>query len=1459
MKNKLKGLFAIAIAVVSTVALQATTYIPGLAQAQFSGSSNVNLNNDILSADNLTYVAGPIMANTSNTAYDWLGKGWSWGNNRDFGYVGQMYMEKDVTYTFAKSIDDWTYIKIEDTVIIQNTAYQNLTMGSYTPTETGWYDIEIRMGNGGGSAGLANGAKVGIAYNTVGNTSGDDFKTLSNGWTALLDSGDASLLRFPYTEDSYIVKPNISVDGDDLDFSITLTNIPAEGGSVSVVYGSVNGNDQIQRWENVVTYEVTENGTISGTIEGAAASAAFVAMRAMGNQNTTTNPWVQWTTPASLKSEDPCFELVSSVVSYGYLSYNVNVLGIGADAESVSVKFELSTTEDFSEIFFEKDLAVSGFGSEPVVVENLTPSTVYYARAVGSNNLGVESVSNVVGPITTLTITPVELGAEIQELGWDTISVYCPITTFGDGSEDVTLYIEASTDASFSEGATLVSEPFVVTGDAPTSSIVSISGLSGATPYFLRVRAINSWELVTLSEVIETSTISFPFESTDLNAVYSGSSVTVSSTMISIVDGCTVSAVIYDGATVVATFDSLTMDAPEISATISLNNGNTHNLKLEITGVIGGSSFTKVLTQAVANGNSSSYDFADPSAVYKKVFQLGDTASFLPILGGTYLVNGDGVAQIGADGMSFTTVNPGISFLEVRDPYNGVTNRYDFFVAPKVLDTADIFMLEVNGTVQWQNAAWTKLTSNTERTYPNASDDIAIIYYNGAWARVEIPAEGITVGSIIIRNGGNWNAIAGVDNANAVLTLDRTDGERPFVLIDNPQGGGQYAFGSGNGAKAAKQLKVKNDDEGWDFVFGAPHTLDSPYFNNINNTIHVYVEGLYLYIPKGQTFRIIDRSQFRYGGDPSRYSFRFEHGSTVSRTYERFETCGFGVEGEGTIEIIAPGDAFTYSLRYTDFAGTVKYNGWNRYLATSYFVDPNAVIPFSPNVAYEVNGGVSKADDLCDADLSTSSINRSSFVLLNANITTSLPQYENPPENFLACKYFRLNGGWLRLPKQDTNLGVREPYVMRLDDFRLRGQGYIAKPANFDATRNYFSDLEITKFTRETPYDSFMVNGANVNNRIDFSRYGVYIIPDLENYLVGTPDEESEDTGVYQIIPWMVLGENDNGGNGNDIHGLDVWVWQLRFATVTNGVVARCTNNATDIYNAVEDANVVRAGVSFSLSKDVTINSLILEATGDCKLNGYTLTIKSGALAFTRADNDVRVDVRDASKTAGTIVLGDESLPGYIHATCFKSPSQGQHSLWASIIAPGGLVKCLPGRLFIFGDQTGVEDTLVVNGGNLWLGYPSWGVWANASAYDWQTIGNKMDSYPIGCTMTSVSDFIVRAGAVLGLARDGTKLWTDEGTQSEEIYPLISGSAAITLEDAGDAPARVALGTTYDATAPGTFTCGKLYINDESMPRGTWGSSESSAEFVDDFHFYGPGVLEVKRDDLRSATMILVK
>jgi hypothetical protein len=437
-------------------------------------------------------------------------------------------------------------------------------------------------------------------------------------------------------------------------------------------------------------------------------------------------------------------------------------------------------------------------------------------------------------------------------------------------------------------------------------------------------------------------------------------------------------------------------------------------------------------------------------------------------------------------------------------------------------------------------------------------------------------------------------------------------------------------------------------------------------------------------------------------------------------------------------------------------------------------------------------------------------------------------------------------------------LGVQESYGLRFDDFRLRGQGYITKLQNYDSTRSYFKNIEIAKFTRETDRDSLFVNGANVNNKIDFNRYGVYVFPALEDYLVGTPDSESEDSGVFQIVPWMVLGENDNGGNGTDVATTDSWVWQLRFATVTNGIVARCTNLSKDVNSAVAAANVVSG--KFTLSKDVTVNSLVMENSGHSYLKGHTLTISSGALALTKGGDDCRLDVGSKDSVAGTIVLGDKTHPGYLHATNQKPAKEGQHMMWSKLVAPGGLVKCLAGRLFIFGDQTGIADDLYVNGGTLWLGSPSWGIWGQSDIYDWNTFGKNHNSIEVGCTMTSVTNFTVRGGAVLGLAREGSRLWNEDRTaMSEEVYPVISSVSNITLEDAGCAPARLALGTTYDASAAGSFTCGKVYINGKSIPRGTWGTSESGAENIDDVHFYGPGVLNVLRDDLRSATIVIIK
>ena len=58
-----------------------------------------------------------------------------------------------------------------------------------------------------------------------------------------------------------------------------------------------------------------------------------------------------------------------------------------------------------------------------------------------------------------------------------------------------------------------------------------------------------------------------------------------------------------------------------------------------------------------------------------------------------------------------------------------------------------------------------------------------------------------------------------------------------------------------------------------------------------------------------------------------------------------------------------------------------------------------------------------------------------------------------------------------------------------------------------------------------------------------------------------------------------------------------------------------------------------------------------------------------------------------------------------------------------------------------------------------------------------------------------------------------------------------------------------------------TETCRMLFIGDgeTSMPRGTYGSSASAAEFVDDAHFIGTGVLAVTRDNLHAPSVISIR
>jgi hypothetical protein len=151
------------------------------------------------------------------------------------------------------------------------------------------------------------------------------------------------------------------------------------------------------------------------------------------------------------------------------------------------------------------------------------------------------------------------------------------------------------------------------------------------------------------------------------------------------------------------------------------------------------------------------------------------------------------------------------------------------------------------------------------------------------------------------------------------------------------------------------------------------------------------------------------------------------------------------------------------------------------------------------------------------------------------------------------------------------------------------------------------------------------------------------------------------------------------------------------------------------------------------------------------------------------------------------------------------------------VTAPGGFVKSWTGNLELGGDQTGIADEIVVNGGTLALGSVEYGI-------------TLADNLPIR----------VCAGA---------KLILPSGNAVAKNPLKIDGSA--------EAFGKVEL--------PVNQTCASLAVRDvfesdvwDDLPEGTYGSSASGAEFVRDDLFVGPGVLRVGAAPTPNGVMFLI-
>ena len=1428
MKSKHGFLFALAGLAFSAIvpAVDAAVYAPGLAQAQFSGAST-DTTSDITAAANLTYASGPVMANTTKDGYDWDGTKWSWADNRVFGYIGEMWVEAGTTYTFGKSVDDWTYIVVNGTTLIDNYGHNSFQKGSYSATTTGWVPVEIRVGNGGGGAGVSQGAKWGVAYNTVDDTSWDHFKAGSDGWTELVDPGDCSFLRAFYSNSDYMTIEGVVVDGNDLVVTASFTGLAAAG-TFTAFYGAGDGETTPGNWDaNAVVATPAAGDTASAQYRVVnAGSAAFVAFRFSAAVGTST-PIQQWSDSYALALASPAFKLVSTDVGYTNLSYAATCIGLGQGASSVDIDVELATDDAFANVIQTKRLALTGLGSEAVTFVGLTTNTTYYARVVGTNDKHESGASSTVSK-TTRDPQPPEGVVSFAGRGFTKLSVAAIVTDFGDGSDSAEIRLESSTDPDFSNIAA-VSIEVASTLDVVTT--LSCENLSPDTAYHLRLRIVNEWGIVSYVSIPEApATRTVPITASGIGYVFAADNSTIdfSFGITEVFDGKTCTATLSYGG---RTFVAQTFSAPATLSWPGLTAVGPATAMVTVSSTVGGTTYTQTWTVTVTPGTSS-YTFSSLLDLRTKIFHVGDSA-MLPELTGPsdyYALTDCRAFKLGTDGVTLTALEPGFGGVVAME-YDAASDAFVCnatmglgIIVPEPNGSGRVWIANkhASGSWYWSNADnWTNVTDGQEG-FPNGVDDVAMIAQPGN-STVYVDAS-ITLGALYFgfdsedvlpgraTNNSDANTAIRLTGGNAsTLTFQASGKNRPFLRFCN--------FGNRNvydnnpqiylgywDATAANQLNiVQSGDMDWDG--GAVEDYTDTATRNVFGRVRFGTENGCWAVPAGATLHIYNVTGYKSWNDDQCGNAQF-----WLHSY-------FPFIGSGEIVYDGPGSAYVANP-FRRFEGTITVRNKQKYDTfcmssrggSFYMINwESPVNQYATNATLKIEGDVGYKDGL--------SLGQSYGVVSSG----SAHGYGSPEwmENVVPAKKWILNGGayydanvnndkdsWREDGTKATET-IREPNgaetlcVSNGFSWIFLGQnGEANRPTNNleFAHLEHAGDGVLVAHTDRTWF-SYQSNEANRAWRVRL------VLGGFHDYAIGgtgVADAIHGPAGVRAnilestapIVPWIVSPVESS--------------LALYFpgASPAGEIVMAGQPAQIKLDDATDPTANVNADTSQSLalSSDRTVNSLRVpnpNSGGGINLGaGRTLTITSGGLIVGNGSHNrggIGSESGYVGGTAGTVYFPNKA---YIF-TPSQNGEAGKHAeIWAKIVSPHGAVFSFPGYLDLGGDQTGIDDHIAVNGTYLRLGS--------------STTGCKID----------VPVHLYGAYSTLSVQKQGsfcrqTLYFWDHGTLGSKFIP-----------PAGE-----------------TEYVYKLYIDGKALLRGTWGSSESGADNVDDNHFSGTGIVRVVKDD----------
>ena len=1059
--------------------------------------------------------------------------------------------------------------------------------------------------------------------------------------------------------------------------------------------------------------------------------------------------------------------LVSSNVA-GYDNWTAEMMFVGLDENSAPAQayLTLSKNSDGSNPVIDNQPFGASQSEEytafSAVVSDLDPSTTYYAFIRATNNAGEEANADMI-EFTTLTPTASAGSFRLLDLGSDSQTFEATLDDFGDGSTNAVLTMELSTTAGFDEIAASAS----VTVDATGAQTLTVSGLESGVLYYCRLKIDNSWHVpyVTASQSYATRA---PVECAGIGYTTTDTGFDVS---------VAISYVSVDDATVTLFADSIQVgEAQAITAAGNYPFAVTTDAKsVALKAVIAYGATEKEFTITAIKGTSSRIvgnvaDYASAATALK--VKPGDQITLPPLAGlASYKVLNRSFLSL--DGLVLTALKPGIVGVEAYGADGALVATMGVIVLPEKIGNGNIY-IKKDKSENWGAAShWWNADGTQATDYPHLADDIAIIPDSETWKCFMPIPEGAVLGGLYV--GRFVNAEGGVVLRYNKLTFQRTDGKPAMIQACSNSRISGKSSATIQFADQATEFYYASDtifDGGWDGIDATMATARPVY--NANGTHE---------IPAGVTlsWRNLDNTKIQQGQNMIDCPILIGEGTIWNRSAAGIKYGRDCSRFTGAYRDSSRGNSGTWVsaptwLRHASVSnGSVEVYG---------YVNNSGGSPSISGTGVGFLGTGGDHPSVAPAPHEDSWFPKKGLTMVNSQY--DMAQIENSSWNGAPEK------------KLTDNFIVGQGFsaVIPLNDLRSTASGH---------PLNWFETADLVHLNKGTLRFDDLERKNQGNAYFDAPKHSKTFLHGVSDYLVGgTGDPKTSEN--YPIVPWMVMPSKNTDNS------------KLAFACADGDgricdMGTRTNRKLDEVVD--EDENAYVNNMTTALTADRTVNSLWIWNQNQEKKFGAdrTLTVKSGGVIF-RADAS-SFGTKDGGDANGAVVLGDATKPGYIFAE--STNASNPNSIYAKVTAKGGLVFGYTGYALLAGDQTGVDDELVVNAGTLDLG---------------------SQDKTVACTL----DVPVRI-----LANATVKM------NNAEI-----SNSAIYFDDIAGYSGKVQLNA--------DTTCKKLYVRDTpeetewtSMRRGTYGATGSSAQFVDDDRFAGSGVLIVRKDDITHGLKLILR